>query len=164
MNRINNLFLIIRNVLVGIWSMLRWLSEDKTTAQLQEAFGTATKIATRAIKFYSESAGTIQKGARIITRAADELSELSPEMERVASSYIDDIESLTKKAKPAKAAKAADRPKRKYTRRAASITITKITNPNRSASASSPVCTPTDCKICDKAETCPKKGTWEADW
>lgn len=165
MNRISNLLSIVRNVLTGVWSLLRWLSEDKTSAQLAEAFERAGKIMARVLQFYSESAGTLQKGAKIITTAADQLSELSPEMQKVAESYISDVEALTKKAKPAKAAKAADRPKRKYTRRApAAITVIKTTKPARSASASSPVCTPADCKICDKAETCPKKGTWEADW
>lgn len=151
MKRISNLFAIVRSVFVSFWAMLRWLSEDKTTAQLAEAFERAGKIMARVLQFYSESSATIQKGARIITTAADQLSELSPEMQKVAESYISDLDSLTKKAKP------AQRQKRKYTwKQPATITITTITKPGRRASASSPICTPADCKLCDKAD-CPTR-------
>ena len=148
MKRISNLFAIVRSSLLSVWAMLRWLSDDKTAAQLTEAFDTAAKIATRVIRFYSESSGVIRKAAKIVTSAADQLSELSPEMEKVAESYITDVEALTKKPKPAKA---ADRPKRKYTRRYASITIATVTKPApRSTNPTSPTCTPADCSLCDK--------------
>lgn len=148
MNRISNLLSIVRNVLTGVWSLLRWLSEDKTSAQLNEAFEAAGKVALRVLRFYSESAGCIRKAAKIITTAADELAELSPEMQKVAESYISDVDAITKKAKPAKA---ADRPKRKYTRRTPTVTVTTITKPApRSASPSSPVCTDADCVLCDR--------------
>ncbi len=156
MNRISNLLSIARNALVSFWSLLRWLSEDKTSAQLAEAFERAGKIMQRVLQFYSESSSTLQKGAKVITKAADDLSALAPEMQKVAESYISDVEALSRKGKAVKAAKAADRPKRKYTRsgkyskKPASITVTTVTKPNRSASASSPVCTPSDCVICDK--------------
>jgi hypothetical protein len=153
MNRISNLFATFRSIALSLGALLRWLSEDKTTAQLAEVFATATKIAARVIKFYADNASTAQKAAKVVCKAADELAEVVPEFAANCESYVSDLTELQGSMKP-KATEPKTRKQYtksgKYSKKPASITVLGVTPRPRSASASSPVCTPTDCALCDK--------------